>query len=112
MANRREFLRRIAAASSVAVLGTVAAAALSPALGPTSVGPSATTRKYRIGSLMGYTGISGCEGEPNDWQATEWGWVRMNPPARPVDASCPESIVRTALAARGYRIGDNLEVTK
>jgi putative ABC transport system substrate-binding protein len=108
---RREILRRGAAAGSVAVLGTVAAAALGATRGPASRAPSATLRIYRIGVLWARA-VGPCEPEPSDWQATDWGQFTMNAPLRPLDAACPQSIVTRALEVRGYRLGDNLELMR
>src|SRR5688572_21449087 len=104
MATRREFLRNAAAAGSAAVFGTVAAAALAAACGPASVIPAATPRTYRIGVLMS-RGVPPCEHEPNVWQAMAWGQIKTN--AQPLAESCPQTVFRSALERRGYRVGDN-----
>jgi putative ABC transport system substrate-binding protein len=103
---RRELLRKGAAAGAAVCLG-----AISTACGPVAGLPQATRRTYRIGTLWG-RGVGACEPEPSEWQATDWGQFTINAPSRPIDAACPQSVFLRSLEGRGYRVGDNLELTR
>ena len=95
------------------LVGLAALAMLDAACGPlTNSVPLPTRRIYRVGWLRGLSSdVSPCE-EPGDWQPTDWGYLkRTGASSRPLPPSCPETVVLRTLEERGYRIGENLELT-
>lgn len=92
-------------------IGMAALAALDAACGPAGGGGALPSRRlYRVGYLKGLD-LGPCGVEPGDWQAMPWGALRVGVSTRGLARSCPASVIVRTLAERGYRTGENLEVT-